>query len=741
MAGVGNLVAYLGLDSRRFSSGITDAQSSMRSFANRTSETMAAIVPQLDRVSVAAAGIGTAGSVAATGLSAIGLVVPQVQSAATAMSAISRAGFTASQAAEGTSMALIRAGRNATVVQRISVALGNIGGSAALARLGLMGVSFAMARMGRDTSRIDGVSRVLGRVAVAAIGARIAIFGISTAASAVRASVVLPFRAAEMALRGVAAAASAAKSAIASAAAGMSQFKMSVTSLGLPSLAVGLGGAGAAGAFGLLAGSSVQLASELEQTSIAFEVMLGSAAAATKMLSEMRSLAEKSPLELRDVQKAGRTLLQFGLSAENTMPVLAMLSDVSSGNAERFRALSLAFGQMSAAGRLMGQDLLQMINAGFNPLQEISRTTGVSMGELKKQMEDGGISAQMVADAFRSATSEGGRFFGMSDRQSKTLQGQMSKLSDAVSMAMTEIGTSIIRSFDLTSIVRETESLVTVFRTDFAPKINESLASVGGASKRVITEMRGEWGEWFTGTLASLSDFVSNFDLYFAVAQQNVVLWASNSINIVSNFFTNAGELLTWFGDNWRDILYTAGDAATTVFMNVGENLKSLWDGILSYIQGNGFEFNPTPLLDGFKSTIKEMPKLSEAAVAETLPELESLYKELARRQSEVAATVANAAIEASAETATSGPVSLAGSTMDGKKKSAADTAVAALQASSTDAVGALGRIFNASRGGKVDPQVKATKDVEKAVKAQTEAVVEAVRGGTGPMLLASIYP
>ena len=70
---------------------------------------------------------------------------------------------------------------------------------------------------------------------------------------------------------------------------------------------------------------------------------------------------------------------------------------------------------MTASGRLMGQDLLQMINAGFNPLSEISRKTGKSIGVLKEEMEKGKISAEMVTQAFYSATQAGGQFHGMTD--------------------------------------------------------------------------------------------------------------------------------------------------------------------------------------------------------------------------------------------------------------------------------------------------------------------------------------
>ena len=100
----------------------------------------------------------------------------------------------------------------------------------------------------------------------------------------------------------------------------------------------------------------------------------------------------------------------------------------------------LAFAQVSSAGKLQGQDLLQMINAGFNPLQEISRTTGKSMASLKEQMSQGGITAKMVEQAFKSATAEGGMFNGMMEKQSQTLAGKWSTLVGKFQSKITELG-------------------------------------------------------------------------------------------------------------------------------------------------------------------------------------------------------------------------------------------------------------------------------------------------------------
>lgn len=178
--------------------------------------------------------------------------------------------------------------------------------------------------------------------------------------------------------------------------------------------------------------AAVKSAADMEMQQAAFETMLGSAKAAQRMLTDLKDLAARTPFQLGDLANAGKTLLQFGVEADEVLPTIRRIGDVAQGNSDRFSSLALAFGQVQSTGRLMGQDLLQMVNAGFNPLQQISEQTGESMADLKAAMEDGAISAEMVADAFQAATEEGGRFFGGMERASQTLGGQFSTLMDNV---------------------------------------------------------------------------------------------------------------------------------------------------------------------------------------------------------------------------------------------------------------------------------------------------------------------
>ena len=180
--------------------------------------------------------------------------------------------------------------------------------------------------------------------------------------------------------------------------------------------------------------AAVKAAADMEIQEAAFETMLGSAEKAKTLLADLNDLAAKTPFQLTDLANATKTMLAFGIENEKVLPNLRMLGDIAGGDAEKLRSLTLAFSQIQSTGRLMGQDLLQLINAGFNPLQIIAEKTGKTMAELKKDMENGAISADMVSDAFKTATSEGGRFFGGMERASLTLKGQFSTLLDNMMM-------------------------------------------------------------------------------------------------------------------------------------------------------------------------------------------------------------------------------------------------------------------------------------------------------------------
>lgn len=197
---------------------------------------------------------------------------------------------------------------------------------------------------------------------------------------------------------------------------------------------------GGAGVLKALGSEIIRVRGEFQSMQTTIETMVGKDVAG-KLMPQIKELAKISPLAMTDMVGAEKMMLGFNIQAEDTIKYLKALSDISMGESGKFNSLTLAFSQMSAAGKLMGQDLNQMINAGFNPLQTISEKTGKSIATLKDEMSKGAISAEMVQQAFIDATSAGGKFYNMSENASQTINGQMSMMQDAWDSVFNELGT------------------------------------------------------------------------------------------------------------------------------------------------------------------------------------------------------------------------------------------------------------------------------------------------------------
>lgn len=245
---------------------------------------------------------------------------------------------------------------------------------------------------------------------------------------------------------------------------------------------------------------SIQLAAEFEASKAAFSVLTGSKAVAGALMVEFRELDKASPLAAASFERAGKTLLGYGMSVRTLVPTLKQLSEVSMGNDEKFQSLALAMGQITANGRLMGQEVLQMVNAGFNPLQQISEDTGISMIELKKRMEEGGISAQMVAESLKRATSEGGRFYQMNEMMSKTLMGNLAKLETSFQNLQRTAGTS------LGKIAKE-EITSWIFGIDTATFAMEKAAFM---ADKMVDASAQIAGPNITAAMITITDFMSH---------------------------------------------------------------------------------------------------------------------------------------------------------------------------------------------------------------------------------------
>lgn len=188
--------------------------------------------------------------------------------------------------------------------------------------------------------------------------------------------------------------------------------------------------------FSALIGSNA----EFEQSLTAFEVMLGSAEKADRMMEQLTDFAAVTPLKLDDVKEGTQLLLSYGVAEEDVMKRLQQLGDVSQGNAEKFGRVALAYGQMVAKQKVTGEELRQMTEAGVPLMNGLAESMGVTTAELSKMIEKGNVGIPELNKALESMTSEGGKFFGMMDKQSKTMEGLWSTLTDNAEIFAREVG-------------------------------------------------------------------------------------------------------------------------------------------------------------------------------------------------------------------------------------------------------------------------------------------------------------
>lgn len=175
---------------------------------------------------------------------------------------------------------------------------------------------------------------------------------------------------------------------------------------------------------------AIDAQSKVEQLEISFRTLLGSQEKASALIAEIKSYGTVTPYDTEGLAQAARLMLSYGMSSSKIMPTLQMLGDIAMGDKDKLQSLTLAFSQMSASGRVCKEDLNQMVDAGFNPLQIISEKTGKSIGELTDEVSKGAISVQDIEQAFIDATSEGGKFHNMVNNMSDSIAGKTAQMTD-----------------------------------------------------------------------------------------------------------------------------------------------------------------------------------------------------------------------------------------------------------------------------------------------------------------------
>lgn len=327
---------------------------------------------------------------------------------------------------------------------------------------------------------------------------------------------------------------------------------------------------GVAGALAL-GGNMLNAGMQAQARQASFEVIAGKQAGSS-LNKDLTKYAQDS-IYGNEVHSNAQTMLGFGISDKDVMKNTKMLGDIAMGDANKLQSLTLAFSQVSAAGKLTGQDLLQFINAGFNPLQQMAKDTGKSLSQLKEEVSAGAISFQDVEQAFTNATSAGGMFYGMTDKIAQTDFGKWEAFKGSLDGLMAKIGGGLAPILG---------SLITNVLEPFVDIISVSIDFIE------------QYSEWFVILGAGILAY-QGYVWLAAAATKGVTaaqwLWnaamTANPIGLVVAGIAAlvVGIMLAWNKfEGFRKVVYGLGDAFKQVFTNIGQFFKQIFSPIFDAI-------------------------------------------------------------------------------------------------------------------------------------------------------------
>lgn len=232
-------------------------------------------------------------------------------------------------------------------------------------------------------------------------------------------------------------------------------------------------------AMGGVAIKALSSAANFEKLQMQMEVLTGSAEKGQEVFKKLVEFAAATPFELDELVKANNTLMGFGMNSKDAFNALKMIGDVSAVAGGDLQGITVAFGQAAASGRLMGQDLLQLVNNGVPIIDMLAKSMGVANSQIKDMVSNGDITLPVLIKAFRDATSEGGKFNKGMEKLSTTLGGVYSTLKDSVNIAFAELGSEMAKSINLRQLIRDL--------SDFASKLTEKFKALSPDAKKFIT--------------------------------------------------------------------------------------------------------------------------------------------------------------------------------------------------------------------------------------------------------------
>ena len=211
------------------------------------------------------------------------------------------------------------------------------------------------------------------------------------------------------------------------------------TRLAFAGILANLGTAAISG-MGSAISKTITEARKMEDITAQFETLTGSATIAKATMQDLADFTSRTPFQLEQVAKAGKTLLAFGTNLKEVKPLLQDLGDVSAATGASLSELTLIHSQIRAEGKLTNERWRQMAERGIVLDDIFAKKLGVSSKEVRKEISKGRVSFEMFNEAFKSLNEEGGIAAGGMDRLASTLSGKISTLTDNIDLFAAAVG-------------------------------------------------------------------------------------------------------------------------------------------------------------------------------------------------------------------------------------------------------------------------------------------------------------
>ncbi len=223
---------------------------------------------------------------------------------------------------------------------------------------------------------------------------------------------------------------------------------------------------------------AIKTASDYERLRVSMDTLNGSVREGARNFQRLKEFSARTPFQLQDLAKAQNMLQGFGQSADDAFESISMIGDIAAITGADINGIGIAFGQAAAEGRLMTRDIRQLINQGVPAIKLLADTMGVAQSEVLDLASQGEISFEILQQAFRDATSEGGMFADGMEKQSKTISGLFSTLRDNVSLALGELGDEIVKTLNLKELIPQIISGVKTITNNFKALSDESRTNI-----------------------------------------------------------------------------------------------------------------------------------------------------------------------------------------------------------------------------------------------------------------------